>query len=89
MVSFNDILNNPEIKTYIVAADRSLCAIGYTEHSFAHVGRVSEVTAEILEKLGHNERMVELGRIAGYLQRRRDHRTGEDPFRRVIAADEP
>ena len=67
MVSFNDILNNPEIKTYIVAADRSLCAIGYTEHSFAHVGRVSKVPAEILEALGHNERMVELGRIAGYL----------------------
>ena len=67
MVSFNDILNNPEINAYIVAADRSLCAIGYTEHSFAHVGRVSEVTAQILEALGNNERTVELGRIAGYL----------------------
>ena len=67
MVHFEDILHSPEIKAYIIAADRSLCAIGYTEHSFAHVGRVSEVTAEILAGLGHPERTVELGRIAGYL----------------------
>jgi metal-dependent HD superfamily phosphatase/phosphodiesterase len=67
MVHFNDIVNNPEIKAYIRAADACLCALGYTEHSFAHVGRVADVAANILASLGRDERVVELTKIAGYL----------------------
>jgi metal-dependent HD superfamily phosphatase/phosphodiesterase len=67
MITFKDIKNNEEIKTYIAAADRSLSALGYTEHSFAHVGLVSERAASMLEALGIDERTVELARIAGYL----------------------
>ena len=67
MITFNDIKNNEEIKTYIEAADRSLLALGYTEHSFAHVGLVSERAASMLKDLGADERTVELARIAGYL----------------------
>lgn len=67
MITFKDIKNNEEIKTYIAAADRSLSALGYTEHSFAHVGLVSERAASMLEDLGADERTVELARIAGYL----------------------
>lgn len=67
MVTYNDIKHDEEINTYIKAADASLLALGYTEHSFAHVGRVSEVAAEILETLGFDARAVELARIAGYL----------------------
>ena len=67
MINFNDVKNNVEIKTYITAADRSLSALGYTEHSFAHVGLVSERAASMLQMLGENERTVELARIAGYL----------------------
>ena len=67
MIHFNDIKNNPEIRAYIISADRSLCALGYTEHSFAHVGRVAEVASDILRDLGYNEREVELAKIAGYL----------------------
>ena len=67
MITFNDIKKNEEIKTYISAADSALSALGFTEHSFAHVGLVSERASCILEKLGADERMVELTRIAGYL----------------------
>lgn len=67
MIRFEDIKNNEEVKTYISAADRSLLALGYTEHSFAHVGLVSHRAADILEKLGADDRTVELARIAGYL----------------------
>jgi metal-dependent HD superfamily phosphatase/phosphodiesterase len=67
MITFKDIKNNEEIKTYIAAADRSLSALGYTEHSFAHVGLVSDRAASMLEALGIDERTVELARIAGYL----------------------
>jgi len=67
MITFKDIKNNEEIKIYIAAADRSLSALGYTEHSFAHVGLVSERAAAMLESLGLDERTIELARIAGYL----------------------
>ena len=42
-------------------------AMGYTEHSFAHVGRVANWAQEILLKLGYSERDAELARIAGYM----------------------
>ena len=66
-ITFELIKNDPDIKTYITKADESLKALGYTEHSFAHVGRVSEDAAYILTSLGYSEREVELSRIAGYL----------------------
>ena len=66
-ITFEQIKNNNDIKTYITKADESLRALGYTEHSFAHVGKVSEDAAYILSSLGYDERTVELARIAGYL----------------------
>ena len=42
-------------------------ALGFTEHSFAHVGHVAQMAGDILESLGYPERMVELAKIAGYL----------------------
>ena len=67
MVTFETIRNSEDIKIYISKADESLRALGYTEHSFAHVGKVSEDAAYILSTLGYDERTVELARIAGYL----------------------
>lgn len=67
MVSFQDVKNNKDIRAYILAADKSLSALGYTEHCFAHVGYVSDRSAEILSALGAEKREIELARIAGYL----------------------
>ena len=67
MICFDDIKNDNAILTYIDAADKALAAIGYTEHSLAHVGRVSSDTARILLELGYDEHTAELGSIAGYL----------------------
>ena len=67
MVSFDDVKNNPAVSVYIAKADDTLKALGYTEHSFAHVGRVSFLAAEILEKLDYSPREIELAKIAGYL----------------------
>ena len=67
MITFEKIKSSEDIKTYITKADESLRALGYTEHSFAHVGKVSENAAYILTTLGYGERVVELARIAGYL----------------------
>ena len=67
MLTFKDVKNNPAISVYITKADESLKALGYTEHSFAHVTKVSTVAAEILQKLGYSSREVELAKIAGYM----------------------
>lgn len=66
-MNYQEIKNNEEIRTYIRQADLSLEALGYTEHSFAHVTLVAEKAGYILETLGYPARTAELARIAGYL----------------------
>lgn len=66
-IRFEDIKNNQAVRTYIQKADESLTALGYTEHSFAHVTKVAELASHILLTLGYSEREAELARIAGYL----------------------
>jgi metal-dependent HD superfamily phosphatase/phosphodiesterase len=66
-LTYEDIRKNEEIKTYIKKADESLLAMGFTEHSFAHVTRVAQMASEILDELDYSERECELASIAGYL----------------------
>jgi len=67
MITYEEIKNNQNIRTYIKKADESLIALGYTEHSFAHVAKVAEMAGYILRTLGYGEREVELVKIAGFL----------------------
>ena len=67
MIQFENIKNNAEISTYIKKGNDLLGVLGYTEHGFAHAGKVSEKAAELLQALGYPERTVELARIAGYI----------------------
>ena len=66
-MTYQEIKQNKAIKDYITAADASLEALGFTEHSFAHVTAVAEKAGYILKTLGYNDRTVELAKIAGYL----------------------
>ena len=66
-MTYNEIKKNKAIHNYIKAADASLGALGFTEHSFAHVTSVAEKAGYILDTLGYDERTVELVKIAGYL----------------------
>lgn len=67
MISFEEIKKNEAIKKYISKADESLIALGYTEHSFAHVNKVANTAKYILETLNYSAKEVELAQIAGYL----------------------
>ena len=67
MPTFEEIKNNEAVRTYITKADESLIALGYTEHSFAHVTRVAETAKYILETLNYSQKEVELAQIASYL----------------------
>ena len=79
MLTYNEITKSEAIKTYIIRADESLGALGFTEHSFTHVMHVAEMAGYILQTLGYDERTVEVAKIAGYLHdignlvNRKDH----------------
>ena len=66
-MTYDELIRDESIRTYITAADRSLSELGYTEHSFAHVTRVATNAAKILSTLGYTPHEVELAKIAGYL----------------------
>ncbi|MBO7739095.1 MAG: HD domain-containing protein, partial [Oscillospiraceae bacterium] len=67
MITYESIKKNENIRTYILKADRSLGALGFTEHSFAHVCMVAETCGYILETLGYSEHEVDLAKIAAFL----------------------
>ena len=67
MHTYEEIRNDKAIRTYIEAADKGLMALGFTEHSFAHVTRVAEDASRLLAFLGFDERTQELTRIAGFM----------------------
>ena len=67
MLTFQDVKKNEAIRTYIQRADESLTALGFTEHSFAHVTQVAEKAGYILETMGYPARTVEVAKIAGFL----------------------
>lgn len=67
MITIEQVKSSEAIHTYIEKEDESLKALGFTEHSFPHVGKVSKTAKEILLTLGYSEREAELAEIAGYL----------------------
>jgi metal-dependent HD superfamily phosphatase/phosphodiesterase len=66
-ISFTDIKNSKEIRTYIKQADASLKALGFTEHSFAHATKCAEVAGKLLEDMDYSKHEVELSKIAAYM----------------------
>ena len=66
-ITLEQVKKSEEITSYIRRADESLSALGFTEHSFAHVGLVSAQASAILKMLGYDDRTCELAAIAGWL----------------------
>jgi putative nucleotidyltransferase with HDIG domain len=66
-VTLADLKADPIVQGLIEGGNRHLGAIGFTEHGLRHVGLVSNIASNILEKLGHTERECELAAVAGYL----------------------
>jgi len=67
LITKQQIKENDQIKIYIEQADKSMAALGFTEHSFAHVTKVAHFAQQILLDLGYPARQAELAWIAGYL----------------------
>ena len=67
MLTYEEIKKNDEITTYIKKGNDVLGEIGYTEHGFAHAGRVAETAGRILELLEYPKRTTELAKIAAFM----------------------
>ena len=66
-MTYEQVCADHAVRVSIAQADASLKALGFTEHSFAHVTKVAQTAAAVLEKLGYDSRTVELAKIAGFL----------------------
>ena len=62
-MTYEEVKRDEAVRVYIAQAAASLKALGFTEHSFAHVTRVAEIAGDILEKLGYPARTVELAKL--------------------------
>jgi uncharacterized protein len=67
VITFEQVRDNPRVRTFIRSADSALAEIGYTEHGERHVGLVAHIAYNTLKRLGHPERDCELAAIAGYM----------------------
>lgn len=66
-MTYEQLKMDAAIRSYISQADKSLVALGFTEHSFAHVGRVADTCEYILKTLGYPLHQIELAKMAAYL----------------------
>ena len=66
-ITFEQIKASEEIAVYIRQADSTMKALGFTEHSFAHVTKCAQTASDLLLELGYDEHEAELARIAGYM----------------------
>ena len=67
MITKESIRNDQAIRTYIHKADESMAALGFTEHSVAHVTKVADFAEKLLLALGYPRRSAELAWIAAYM----------------------
>ena len=66
-MTYEEVRADAAVRVYIAQADASMEALGFTEHSFAHVSKVAQIAGDILAQLHYPPRTVELAQIAGFL----------------------
>lgn len=64
---FDRVKHDHDIKVYIEEQNKSLYSMGYTEHSFAHIGVVADRAAYILDTLGEDDHTIDLALVAAWM----------------------
>lgn len=64
---FQKIKNDEEVLALLARGNHDLGIMGFTDHSTAHTGLVADRAANILQRLGYDEHMQQLARIAGFM----------------------
>jgi metal-dependent HD superfamily phosphatase/phosphodiesterase len=67
VLTFKDIVKDPEVVVLVTEADQQLAVLGYTEHGPRHARLVAKNARAVLVALQAEERLTELAAIAGYL----------------------
>ncbi|HEX3033483.1 MAG TPA: HD domain-containing protein [Bacillota bacterium] len=67
LITLEQVKKNPVVETFVRRSNEFLGSLGYTEHGFRHIGLVSTIAKNILERLGYPPRVQELTAIAGYM----------------------
>jgi metal-dependent HD superfamily phosphatase/phosphodiesterase len=66
IVTFEIVRDDSEVQAFITQANKSLAALGYTEHGFRHVGLCANIARNVLRLLDYDARTQELAAIAAY-----------------------
>ncbi len=64
---FFKVRHDHDINVYINEQNKSMRALGYTEHSFAHIGIVADRIGYILNTLGTDDHTIDLALTAAWL----------------------
>lgn len=64
---FESVRQDHDVNVYIAEQNKTMKAMRYTEHSFAHVGVVTERTKYILKTLGADAHTIDLALTAAWL----------------------
>ena len=64
---FDRVKHDHDINVYIKEQNRSLYSMGFTEHSFAHIGVVADRAAYILSTLGEDDHTIDLALVAAWM----------------------
>ncbi|MDR2252118.1 MAG: HD domain-containing protein [Endomicrobium sp.] len=67
ILTFEEIINNPEIQTYLEFTDKAFAIMGYKEHGQGHALRSAMTAENVLKSLGYSVREQELAKIAAYM----------------------
>lgn len=67
MITLREIIQNESIEALVMAGNRYLEALGYTDHGPHHLRYVSRTASGILSALGYSQREAELAAIAGWV----------------------
>jgi uncharacterized protein len=67
LITVLQVRRHPHVNVYLTTADEHLRQIGYTEHGVRHAELVSKIAGNVLDRLDHPQRQVELAQIAGLL----------------------
>jgi metal-dependent HD superfamily phosphatase/phosphodiesterase len=67
LVTLEVVERDPELLAYMQMGDAYLGAIGYTEHGMRHSNLTAHIAGNILRRLGYEERLAEVGSIAGFI----------------------
>lgn len=61
------VQEDPELSSFISAADRVMEGLGYTEHGFRHANLTARIAFNVLTRAGFDIHTANLGCVAGYL----------------------